>query len=133
MHYMTQERPPPARPLYSLVIRKLALLGWTKVELAERSGVARTTIDNWNTNRRRPSAQAVNAVADTLGIDREEAHVLAGIVLPDAETGARILRQMVQDMGLPDDQLAAVLEEIEATRRGDPPPGRANGRHEKAS
>lgn len=49
-------------------------------ELSERSGVARTTIGNWNTNRRKPYAKAVNAVADALGIDRAEAHVLAGIV-----------------------------------------------------
>ena len=79
---MTQERPPPARPWYEQVVSEIALRGWAKTELSYRSGVARTTIDNWNTNRHKPSAKAVNAVADTLGIDRAKAHVLAGIVAP---------------------------------------------------
>lgn len=84
---MTQERPPPARPWYDLVIREIALRGWAKTELSDRSGVARTTIDNWNTNRRKPSAKAVNAVADALGISRAAAHVLAGIVVPGQPAG----------------------------------------------
>ena len=73
---MTLDRPPPARPWYALVIKEIALRGWSKTELSERSGVARTTIDNWSTNSRTPTKQAVNAVADALGIDRARAHIL---------------------------------------------------------
>jgi transcriptional regulator with XRE-family HTH domain len=80
MHYMTHDRPSPARPWYELVNRERALRGWSKTELSDRSGVARTTIDNWSTNPRTPTAEAVNAVADVLGVDRARAHVLAGIV-----------------------------------------------------
>lgn len=71
---------PPARPWYDAVIEELALKGWTKAELTERSGVAKSTIDNWAKNPRKPQSAKVNAVADELGIPRKRALRLAGII-----------------------------------------------------
>lgn len=117
---MTQKAPPPARPLYERVIREVSLRGWTKTELSERSGVARTTIDNWSTNRRKPQPKAVNAVADVLGIDREEAHVLAGIVTPEhPDALLRNITETIRRAGLTPDQQEAVIAAVEQTLRDD--------------
>jgi transcriptional regulator with XRE-family HTH domain len=70
----------PAKPWYDLIVQTLALKGWTKAELTDRSGVAKTTIDNWERNPRKPQSAKVNAVADVLGIPRERALRLAGII-----------------------------------------------------
>ena len=74
----------PARPWYNLVAETIALKGWTKAQLAERSGVSRPTIDNWRVNPRAPQARSVNAVADVLGIPRQQALRLAGVI-PDGD------------------------------------------------
>ena len=81
---MTREAYPPARPWYNFILREIAQRSWTKTELSDRSGVARTTIDNWRTNRRSPTDGTVNDVADVLGIDRAAAHDLAGVIDPGA-------------------------------------------------
>lgn len=75
----------PAKPWYDTVIATIAVRGWTKAELSDRSGVARTTIDNWERNPRKPQAKSVNAVADAVGIPREQALRLAGIIAEAAE------------------------------------------------
>lgn len=77
---MSDRAAPPARPWYEAIIKTIALRGWSKTTLSERSGISRSTIDNWQRNPRRPQASAVNAVADSLGIPRERAHELAGIM-----------------------------------------------------
>jgi transcriptional regulator with XRE-family HTH domain len=76
---MSDQRP-PARPWYDLIIETIALKGWTKAQLADRAGISRPTIDNWRTNPRAPQARSVNAVADVLGISRDRALRLAGII-----------------------------------------------------
>lgn len=75
----------PARPWYDLVIETIALKGWTKAQLADRSGVSRPTVDNWRTNPKPPQARSVNAVADALGIPREHALRLAGVIAGPSE------------------------------------------------
>lgn len=120
---MTQDRPPPARPWHDLVTREIALRGWTKTELSERSGVARTTIDNWRTNSRRPSAKAVNAVADVLSVDRARAHALAGITEPTGPEPDILppgLRASIREI-LPPDSAARVEAAVEAALRDAPP------------
>ena len=76
----TDGQAPAASAWFHLVMETTALKGWTKAELSDRSGVARSTIDGWARNPRPPQARSVVAVADTLGIDRAEAVRLAGIV-----------------------------------------------------
>jgi len=101
---------PPARAWYRRVTEAIALRGWSKAELSDRAGVARSTIDGWQRNPRKPQAKSVNAIADVLGIDRAEALRLAGIVGEPQEPAARlseeIKRQMRDELG---DELAAKL------------------------
>lgn len=130
---MAREHAPPAKPWYDLVVATIALQGGTKAELSERAGVARTTIDNWERNPRKPQAKSVNAVADALGIPRERALVLAGIIpgapgppaeakVPPELEGYQELVDQIRDVHpRPEDQ-ALMLDTIAAWLRGDPPP-----------
>ncbi len=52
----------------------------SKADLHERTGIARTTIDNLQTSTRPPQPRIVHALADALGIDRTEAARLAGLL-----------------------------------------------------
>ena len=54
--------------------------GLTKADLHERSGVARTTIDNLKTSTRPPQPRIVHALAEVVGMDRTEAARLAGLL-----------------------------------------------------
>lgn len=71
--------PPPAAPLYEAVAAALETTGMTKVQLHQRSGIARSTIDGWKTAARPPHAATVLAVAKVVGIEAEEALRLAGL------------------------------------------------------
>lgn len=79
---MADATSPPAQPWYRRVVYEAALRGWTKAELCKRAGVARSTVDKWETNPQKPQSKSVNAVADKLGIPRAEALKLAGIIAP---------------------------------------------------
>lgn len=57
-----------------------AARGWTDSELHARSGISRTTIDRLAKGKRPPQARVVNALAETLDIERDEAHQLAGLI-----------------------------------------------------
>jgi transcriptional regulator with XRE-family HTH domain len=59
---------------------------WSKSELAERAGIPRKTIDNLEVSRRAPQVRIVNALADALEIDRDEAACLATLLPADAAT-----------------------------------------------
>jgi transcriptional regulator with XRE-family HTH domain len=69
----------PARPLYDRVEQIRLKRGLSKIEIADLIGVARSTIDKWQRNRRPPGARTVKDVAERLGIDHDEALRLAGI------------------------------------------------------
>jgi transcriptional regulator with XRE-family HTH domain len=88
---MNQQQSPPALPLYERVEQLRLEQGWTRVKLAQSANVSRGTIDSWKTQPRPPLAPTVVAVADRLGIDRDEALRLAGIKRPaeiaDSATG----------------------------------------------
>jgi len=77
---MQGERPPPARPWFDLVTERIAVRGWSVAELARRAHVSRPTIYGWRENPGKPQAAPVNAVADLLGIPRERALRLAGVI-----------------------------------------------------
>jgi transcriptional regulator with XRE-family HTH domain len=71
---------PPALPLYRRITAELRAKGMTKTQLHQRSGVARSTIEDWKTQPRPPLPSTVNAIADALAIDRTEAQRLAGLI-----------------------------------------------------
>lgn len=114
---MSDQRP-PARPWYDLVTETIALKGWTKAQLADRAGISRPTVDNWRTNPRAPQARSVNAVADVLGISRERALRLAGVIpdpdpepLVDPELAAALRKHVPEDA-------ERVIAELEQRRAG---------------
>lgn len=110
---------PPARAWYRLVTEAIALRGWSKQELSDRSGVARSTIDGWARNPRKPQAKSVNAVADALGIDRAEALRLAGVTAMTDGVPDDIMKAVE---GLPPDDRQRVIEAVQRTLRGEPQP-----------
>ena len=81
-----------AYPLYERVKREMALQGWTATRMRRESGIARSTLAKWETQSRPPLASTVVAVADALGLDRETALQLAGILPP------------ASDLAMPDDE-----------------------------
>lgn len=101
----------PARPWYLRALEEASLRGWSKAELCERAGVARTTLDKWETNPRKPQARSVNAVADALGIPRSEALQLAGVIASVPEpAGDSVPQELVDAYGK--HVIAAMLEEV---------------------
>ena len=114
---MAREGRGPAYPLYERVMQELHGRDWTQVQLAEASGVARSTIDGWQDSARPPTAKTVRAVADILGIDRVEALQLAGF------SAERVSREAAIDP-LPATQAAPTLAKAvsnlreEAAREG---------------
>jgi transcriptional regulator with XRE-family HTH domain len=70
----------PAAPFHQAVVRALRDQRKTKLWLHQETGIARNTINAWETQPRPPQARTVMAVADALGMDRIEALQLAGIV-----------------------------------------------------
>lgn len=118
---MTEQRP-PARPWYDLVTERAAIKGWSVSELARQAGVGRPTIYGWRDNPGKPQAKPVNAVADALGIARERALRLAGIIttegepeepeMPTEEELGRLREHIREVLG---DKAAAVEAAINAT------------------
>ncbi|MEU5965924.1 helix-turn-helix transcriptional regulator [Micromonospora parva] len=115
----------PSYNFWARVKAEQATRGWTDSELFRQSGVTRNTIGGLKT-RKRVEAATVNALADALGIPREEAHKLAGLVPPDDEqpdTEAADAREAIlRDPIYNDEQRAAMLQLHDLfarTNRGD--------------
>ena len=72
-----------AYPLWERVERERALKGWSSTRLHSETGISRSTVAKLATQPRPPLPSTVNALADALGIGRETALRLAG-VLTDA-------------------------------------------------
>jgi transcriptional regulator with XRE-family HTH domain len=70
----------PARPLFDRIESIRANAGMTKTRVAELTGLPRATIDRWQDQPRPPLPESVIKAADGLGIDRNEALRLAGIL-----------------------------------------------------
>ena len=74
-----------AYALYEAVQRALAAKGWTTTDLKRESGVARSTVSGWATRPRPPQKRSVRAVAESLGMDLDDALRMAGIIAQDGE------------------------------------------------
>lgn len=110
----------PARELFDLTVQTTAVKGWSIADLASKSGVARSTIYGWRDNSGKPQAKSVNAVADALGIPRERALRLAGIIAspkpePEPEIPQSLLREIETTSGLTEEERRAVIAAIRRT------------------
>ena len=74
-----------AYELWRLVEKERLNAGLTKLELAQRSGVARTTINRLRSGVEPPSVKTVHALADALHIDRERSEILGGLQTPEPQ------------------------------------------------
>jgi transcriptional regulator with XRE-family HTH domain len=106
--------------LYDLAVQTTAVKGWSIADLASKSGVARSTIYGWRDHAGKPTAKAVNAVADVLGIPRERALRAAGIIPgikpePNAAIPKKLLRDIMESEDLTDDERLAVIAAIDNT------------------
>lgn len=117
---MSERGLPPARRLWERVESERNNRGWTTVELQERSGVDRSTISRWRTAKQSPLPEKVNRVADALGIPREEALALAGLIagergLADAITAPQPVVSITAVEG--DAETAELLARLSPHRR----------------
>lgn len=69
--------------LWRLVQEKSAELGLNGVQLAERVGLRRPTIDGLRNGSRSPQPRIIDKLVDGLDLDRREAYRLAGRIPPD--------------------------------------------------
>ena len=90
--------PAPARPFWLRMERERKRLGWTKSKLASAVGASRATLDRLETQPNRPLASTVTRIAELLGIDRDEALQLAGLLeaadVPTAPTHIPSVQQL---------------------------------------
>lgn len=100
------DRPPAAAAFHAAIEEALDDLGRDKAWLSRETGIARSTINGWKRNPRPPKAKSVNLVADTLGLDRDEARRLAGF------TGAPVVGAEGQPIPLSDLDTDELLAEI---------------------
>jgi hypothetical protein len=111
-----------AYALWARVEQERASKGWSKTELADEatrkagSGqrIHRPTIDNLRTSTRAPQPRIVNALADALGIDRTEAHQLAGIGAPAPDETADVRAAIRKSRAYSDAQKQMLLEMVDA-------------------
>jgi transcriptional regulator with XRE-family HTH domain len=68
-----------AYPLWRRIEDERLSRGWTKTQLAERSGLSRSTYNDLQRTSRAPLPRIVHAFADAVGLDRTEAEQLAGL------------------------------------------------------
>lgn len=129
---------PPALPWWERVEQLRVDRDWDRSQLARHAGVARTTVDNWKTAPTSPRPKTIAKVAERLGIDKEEAFRLAGILplaTPQGEEEAvgdapsepvpqeaRAAKDRVWEAMERDPELAIVIAELVARVGGPPPP-----------
>jgi transcriptional regulator with XRE-family HTH domain len=117
-------------------MEQAAIRGWSMHELSRRSTVGRPTIYRWRDGTEVPQARPVVMVADVLGIPRERAVRLAGIIagveaadrsppptLLDGAVGsedAELFRKALREVypGQADEILARTEEKLKRRRAG---------------
>lgn len=103
-----------AFPLWRLVQERAAELGLNGVQLAERVGLRRATIDNLRTSSRSPQPRIVEALVSGLQLDRREAFQAAGRIPPDGVEGGDDLRDLIARSQYTPAQREALLEALDA-------------------
>jgi transcriptional regulator with XRE-family HTH domain len=104
---MGEQTGAPARPLYDRLKQIQLENGWTNVQLAQKAGIKRGTIDNWARQPRSPRPDTVKSVAENLNIDYLEALALAGIT--SAPSGQETARAPEEDLDGQAERVAAKL------------------------
>ncbi|MFG2038064.1 hypothetical protein [Dactylosporangium sp. NPDC048998] len=107
------------------VEQERAAQGLTKMDLwnllKERAGdgptPARSTIDNLRDSTRAPQPRIVHALADTLGIDREEARRMAGLAPSQPMPGVTVRSAIEASTEYTKDEKQALLTFIDAIER----------------
>ena len=134
----------PARPWFDFVMERIAIRGWSLHELSRRSGVGRPTIYRWRDGAEVPQSRPVGLVADALGVPRERAVRLAGIIAAPSGTPAPVppassipptlLADIMAEAGLSESERQAVIAAVEETlarERGASGPSAPEGEPER--
>jgi transcriptional regulator with XRE-family HTH domain len=110
-----------AYPFWLRVQSERVARGWTTLELETHSGIPRETVSRMPKGKRAPQPRTVNALADTLDIDRDEAHKLAGLVPGGGPAPTSSVREaMLTDPNYTEEQrrtMLAFLDVIEQAHR----------------
>lgn len=111
----------PAYAFWERVTNEQHKRGWTQIQLQEHSGVDRTTL--YRMKSAKPLADTVLALADALGIDRDEALELAGLLAREPSESSAPAGPVFED-GETEELLAqlpprrrAILEQIRDAER----------------
>lgn len=101
-----------AYQLWAAVEDERLTRGWTGVHMAEVLGIARNTLANLRTSRRKPEVATVHKIADALGFERVRAERLAGLrPLAPGDPGAVSVRDAIQrDQNYTDKQRQQMLD-----------------------
>lgn len=86
----------------------------SKHQLHEKTGVARSTIDNLKTSARPPAARIVHALADAVGLDRTDAARLAGLLPARLDPGVSVRDAIAASADYTPDQKQALLGMVDA-------------------
>jgi DNA-binding XRE family transcriptional regulator len=94
---LRSRRPGVAYPFAVHLERQRLLGGLSKTDLAAKAGISRTTLDNIGFTSVPPQQRTVLALADAVGMDREEAAQMAGLLAPEVDDASAPVRQAILD------------------------------------
>lgn len=113
----------PARPFWERMEQERVRLGWNKSQLYEEvrtklgGKFSRLTPDRLRTQKRVPTIDTVNAIAEVLGIPLTEAHVLAGLIKAADETTQPYGMTMAVPDVIYDSEIERLYEALPPERR----------------
>jgi len=94
---LRSRRPGVAYPFAVQLERRRILAGLSKTDLAARGGIARTTLDRLGYTTEPPHERTILALADAVGMDREEAAQLAGLLQPAMDDASEPVRRAIAE------------------------------------
>lgn len=103
-----------AYKLWERIDREMYERKLTQKWLVERSGVSAMTINRLRTQRNLPKAETVHALAEALGIDRDEAGVLAGRLRPQGDEQISVRDAVLRSDAYSDAEKRTILGVIDA-------------------
>lgn len=115
-----------ARPLWLRMEHERLRRRWSKSQLAQETGLPRSTLDRLETSSRPPQPRIVSTIAETLDIDAGEAFQLAGLVPPQADEGSDVREAIRGSLAYTDEQKALLLQMVDvldAANKSDKPEG----------